>query len=46
VDFFVSKIDEFLDNKIDFRDKISKNKKDIQKFTVEKMVNKYLKLYK
>ncbi len=37
VDFFASKIDEFLDNKIDFKEKISKNKNNIQNFTVEKM---------
>ncbi|MBS8121530.1 glycosyltransferase [Candidatus Vampirococcus lugosii] len=46
INFFAEKINEFLDNKIDFKEKIIINKESIQNFTVDKMVNEYLKFYK
>ena len=46
VDFFASKIDEFLDNKIDFEEILSINNQKIKDFSVWKMVREYLKVYK
>lgn len=46
IDFFTKKISDFLNNKIDFSYKISKNKEMIKDFEVSKMINNYLKVYK
>lgn len=45
VDFFADQIDQYLDNKIDFTEKVSINKGKIKQFSVENMTDQYLEVY-
>ena len=43
--FFATKLNEFLEWKLDFTDKIKKNKENIKKFSLDRMIKEYVDLY-